>query len=349
MLFLIVTFLLSLAPNPAARAAALVGETTVRPANAIAPSEMDNLKPAFRRPATIPFPADNPYTPAKALLGRMLYYDTRLSGSDALACASCHSPGFAYGDGRAKAIGQDMKPLPRRSPSVINDAWGVLFMWDGRASSLERQALMPVQAPGEMNQPLDRMVGVLSGIAGYQPLFAAAFPGQPITPDTVAKAIATFERTIVSGKSAFDAWVLGDEGALSAAAKRGFVLFTSKARCSACHGGWNFTDDGFHDIGLPDDDAGRGRLFPNVLAMQHAFKTPSLRETARRGPYMHDGSLPTLEAVVAHYNRGGAGRPGQSRLVAPLGLTSEEAADLVAFLRTLTSEPTPGAFPELPQ
>ncbi|MSP01012.1 MAG: c-type cytochrome [Acetobacteraceae bacterium] len=242
-----------------------------------------------------------------------------------------------------------MRPLDRRSPSLINGAWGQRFMWDGRAASLEDQAPGPIQAPTEMNQPLDRLIDILSAIPRYLSLFAAAFPGKPITQGAIADAIATCERTIVSTIAPFDAWIENDAAAFPQPARRGFALFNTKARCASCHDGWRLTDNGFQDIGLPDNDEGRGRLFPHVIKMSHAFKTPGPREIARRGPYMHDGSLPALEAVVAHYDRGGGGRPGQSESIAPLGRSPEEQADIAAFLRTLSSDVRPGFVPDLPR
>jgi cytochrome c peroxidase len=200
-----------------------------------------------------------------------------------------------------------------------------------------------------MNEPIDSLMQKLGAIREYGSLFAAAFPHQPMTPAAVADAVATYERTIVSAQAPFDAWIEGDSSAIPAAAKIGFTLFAGKARCGLCHCGWRFTDDGFHDIGLPDDDIGRGRLFPRVRKMQHAFKTPGLREIARRGPYMHDGSLATLEDVVAHYNGGGADRPSRSELVAPLQLSAEEQSDIVAFLTSLTSPVAPDLVPSLPR
>ena len=200
-----------------------------------------------------------------------------------------------------------------------------------------------------MNQPLDRMILTLSAIRQYEPLFSVAFPQQTITPTTVADAIATYQRMIVSAAAPFDAWIDGDEAAIPDAARRGFVLFNTKARCASCHDGWRFTDDGFHDIGLPDGDLGRGLLFPSTVSLQHAFKTPSLRDTTRRGPYMHDGSLPTLEAVVAHYNQGGERRPSRSELIGPLGLSVDEQRDLVALLQTLTTPARSGFTPALPR
>ena len=189
----------------------------------------------------------------------------------------------------------------------------------------------------------------LASIPEYKPLFDAAFPGDRMKVATLAKAIATYERTVVSERAPFDAWAEGNEKAISEEAKRGFALFNGKAQCSACHEGWNFTNEGFQDIGLPSEDVGRGKFLPGVIKMQHAFKTPSLREISRRSPYMHDGSIATLEGVVDHYNYGGVDRPSRSDLMKPLGLTAQEKADLVAFLKTLTSDLSPTAVPVLPR
>jgi cytochrome c peroxidase len=328
---------------------ALVGETRSVPLDHVPLTSFETSKTQYRRPETIPFPASNPYTMEKAILGRMLYYDPRLSANGAVACVSCHNPGFGHADGVAKSIGQRMRSMTRKSSGVANTAWGQSFMWDGRAVSLEEQALMPIQSETEMNEPLDGLIHILAGLPGYKVLFVEAFPNRLLSTETVADAIATYERTIVSAVAPFDRWIEGDASALSDAAVRGFDLFTTKAGCASCHGGWRFTDDGFHDIGLPDDDEGRGRYLPQVEKMRHAFKTPSLREATLRGPYMHDGSLPTLESVVAHYNQGGVQRPSQSELVVPLGLSAEEQADIVAFLRTLTGPISSNFVPALPR
>ena len=197
--------------------------------------------------------------------------------------------------------------------------------------------------------PLDHLMQRLSGIPDYKPLFEAAFPREGMTPKTLAKAIATYERTVVSERAPFDAWIDGDEKAISEEAKRGFALFNGKAQCMTCHEGWNFTNDGFQDIGLPSKDVGRGEFAPGVIKMQHAFKTPGLREITRRAPFMHDGSLATLEQVIDHYDSGGVDRPSRSDLMRPLGLTAQEKSDLVAFLKTLTSNLTPTAAPVLPR
>ena len=329
--------------------AALVGETkqiSLQPRNA---PGTDALKSLYRRPATIPFPKDNPYTPEKAALGKKLYFDTRLSVTSAQSCGSCHSPSFGWGDGLAVGVGYGMQKLGRHSPTVVNAAWGGIFMWDGRLATLEEQALGPIQAAGEMNMPLDQLMKHLGSIPEYKPLFVKVFPEEGMTPKTLAKAIATYERTVVSERAPFDAWIEGDEKAISEEAKRGFAVFNVKAQCAACHEGWNFTNDGFQDIGLPSQDVGRAQFVPGVIKMEHAFKTPGLREIARRAPYMHDGSLATLEQVVEHYDHGGVDRPSRSDLMRPLGLTVQEKSDLVAFLQSLTSNLAPTAAPVLPR
>jgi len=329
--------------------AVIVGETRRVDLGAKAPAGVDAMKALYRRPSTIPFPKDNPYTPEKAALGKKLYFDTRISVTSAQSCASCHSPGFGWGDGLALGVGHGMAQLGRHSPTIINAAWGSIFMWDGRLANLEEQALGPIQSPGEMNMPVEKLMQRLAGIPEYKPLFEAAFPNEGMKIPTLAKAIATYERTVVSERAPFDAWIEGNEKAISEEAKRGFALFNGKAQCSACHEGWNFTNEGFQDIGLPSEDVGRGQFVPGVIKMQHAFKTPSLREITRRSPFMHDGSLATLEAVVEHYDHGGLDRPSRSDLMKPLGLTAQEKADVVAFLKTLTSDLSPTSVPVLPR
>ena len=312
-------------------------------------SSIEKLKADYRRPESIPFPKENPYTAAKAALGKSLYFDSRLSGANVLSCSSCHSPAYGWGDGQPRGIGHGMKPLGRRSPSIVNAAFGQVFMWDGRAASLEEQALGPIKTDVEMNMPIGELIEKLKGIAEYPPMFKAAFPGEDMSLENVAKAIATYERTVVSGRASFDAWIDGDEKAISAEAKRGFVLFNAKANCASCHSGWNFTDDSFHDIGLPDSDVGRGKFLPAIVKMQQAFKTPGLREINRRSPYMHDGSMVTMESVIDHYNDGGIDRPSRSAQIKPLNLTKQEKADLIAFMGTLTSEMDPTTVPVLPR
>ncbi|MGI9505113.1 MAG: cytochrome-c peroxidase [Geminicoccaceae bacterium] len=308
------------------------------------------LKAAYKRPASIPFPEDNPFTEAKAKLGQVLYFDPRLSRSNMQSCASCHNPSFAWGDGLPKGVGDNMHELGRRSPTILNAAWSEALMWDGRFETLEEQALGPIEAAVEMNMPLDELIKKLGEIEGYPPLFAAAFDGDTeITPDRIAMAIATYERTVISGEAPFDRWIKGQRRAMSTSAERGFQLFNGKARCAACHSGWRFTDDSFHDIGLADEDIGRGAELPSIVKMQHAFKTPGLRNIDQRAPFMHDGSLGTLAEVVEHYNDGGIQRPSLSDDMKPLGLTAQEKKDLVAFMEALTSDDDPVTYVQLPR
>src|SRR5882724_5979473 len=294
---------------------AIVGETRHLGVEQKAAAGIDAMKTQYRRPASIPFPKENPYTPLKMELGKKLYFDTRISVSSAQSCASCHSPAFGWADGLAVGVGHGMAKLGRHSPTIVNAAWGAIFMWDGRLADLEEQALGPIQSPGEMNMPIEVLMERLTTIPEYKPLFATAFPGTGLSPKTLAAAIATYERTVVSEQAPFDVWIEGNEQAISDEAKRGFVIFNTKAQCSTCHEGWNFTNDGFQDIGLASVDVGRGQFLPGVIKMKHAFKTPGLREIARRSPFMHDGSIATLEQVVEHYDQGGADRPSRSDLV----------------------------------
>ena len=333
------------------QAAAIVGQQGAaeiqRPVSV--PRTLDQTKAEYHRPETIPFPPTNPYTLEKAVLGKKLYFDTRLSSGNLLSCASCHNPAFGWGDAQPKAIGHDMKVLARRSPSIVNAAWNQALMWDGREATLETQALGPIATAAEMNMPFAVLTERLAGIGEYNLLFTAAFGTDAIMAQNVAKALATFERTVVSASALFDSWIAGDEKAISEDAKRGFAVFNTKAGCAQCHSGWNFTDDSFHDIGLDSPDLGRGKLVPDTLKLQHAFKTPGLREIARRAPFAHDGSLPTLEAVVDHYDRGGIERPSRSDIIKPLRLTAQEKTDLVAFLQTLTGRAEPMSIPLLPR
>ena len=328
--------------------AAIVGQTRLVDVLVVA-ADVDSVKAAYKRPEDIPFPKENPYTLKKAQLGQQLFFDRRLSDSSAQSCASCHDPGFGWGDGLPVGVGYRMAKLPRRSASIVNAAWGAVYMWDGRAATLEDQAKLPIQSPIEMNMPMEALVKRLALLPQYNQLFGAAFPNEGLTVKSLTEALATYERTIVSGRAPFDAWIDGDERAIPEQAKRGFVIFTTKGHCSSCHEGWNFTNDGFQDTGLPDADAGRGQFLPRVAKMNHAFKTPGLREIASRGPYMHDGSLGTLEQVIDHYDSGGVDRPSRSDLIVPLGLTAQDRLDLVAFLKSLSSNLTPTTLPMFPR
>ena len=309
---------------------------------------LEELKEKYRRPPTVPFPAHNAHTREREALGKALFFDPRLSQSNAASCATCHNPALSWGDGRPLGVGFAGQSLARRTPTLVNLAWTELLFWDGRAAGLEAQALQPIMSAKEMNQTLDQTIAKLQKVEGYRRLFEQAYPGEGITGPTIAKALATFERTLVSGPAPFDAWIAGSDDAISASAARGFLVFNTRANCAACHSGWNLSDGGFHDIGLPSGDRGRGALLP-LRVMQHAFKTPTLRNVARRGPYMHDGSLATLWDVVEQYDRGGETRPSLSKEMRPLGLSTRDKADLVAFMETLTSAEPVIPAPELPR
>jgi cytochrome c peroxidase len=247
-------------------------------------------------------------------------------------------------------VGAGAKILGRHTPTILNLAWTEPLMWDGRKETLEDQALGPIEAAVEMNMPVAKVVERLRAIDGYRPLFAAAFPDRKgeISGETIGMAIATFERTIVSNKAPFDLWIEGKEDAIGDAAKRGFRLFNGKANCAACHSGWRFTDDGFHDIGLASPDTGRAQIVPDVPQLKHAFKTPGLRNIAERAPYMHDGSVASLAETIRHYDTGFIDRESLSPNMRRLGLNAREVDDLVAFLLTLSSKDDPIPVPALP-
>jgi cytochrome c peroxidase len=306
-----------------------------------ADGDLAAIKATFRRPAAIPFPASNPYSPEKRALGETLFNDKRLSSDGSIACATCHEPQKGFSDGRVTAVGVPGRPLARHTPTLWNLAWAGPVFWDGRARSLEEQVSGPITAPDEMAQPLDRLIARLRADRAYQRAFARAFPRDPrVSEDNLRKAIATYMRTLVSPVTRFDRWVEGDAAALSADEVDGFRLFTGKAGCANCHSGWAFTDYAFYDVGLPGDDRGRGAVL-RLEAAEHAFKTPSLREAGRRAPYMHDGSLADLAAVVRHYVEGITDRPTLPGDLKRITLSASERAALVAFLGTLTHEGDP--------
>ncbi|HYF00639.1 MAG TPA: cytochrome c peroxidase [Planctomycetota bacterium] len=310
--------------------------------------------PAFLGPLRPPAePADNPSTPEKVELGRMLYWDPRLSGNGALSCATCHNPALGWGDGLPKSIGFGHKVLGRGAPTVLNAAYYNMQFWDGRAATLEDQAKGPIEAAGEMNAKAADVVQRLNAIAGYRERFQKVFGG-PATFDTIAKAIAAFERQVVDLDSPFDRWARGDDKAMTEPQKRGFDLFVGKARCATCHSGPALTDNRFHNIGLTDGDVGRMAVTKDEKDFG-AFKTPTIRNAAITGPYMHDGSLKTLREVVDHYEKvvNLPEKPkGLSIFMLPFKLTEEEKADVVEFMKALTADKRPPGIdvvPQLPQ
>ena len=304
-------------------------------------AELAALKAKFRRPAGIPFPASNPYSARKRALGALLFRDKSLSADGSIACASCHDRAKGFSDGRVTAVGVPRRALARHAPTLWNLAWAGPVFWDGRARSLEEQAAGPIIAPDEMAQPMDKLIARLSARRDYARAFARAFPADPrVSEDNLKKALATYERTLVSPPTRFDRFVAGADEALLPQEIEGFRLFAGKAGCANCHTGWAFTDYAFYDVGLASEDRGRGAVL-RLEQAEHAFKTPSLRETARRGPYMHDGSLATLDEVVRHYASGITDRPTLPPDLRRIALDASEQAALVAFLRTLTAEGDP--------
>ena len=303
-------------------------------------------------PAGLPpvsHPKDNLPTEEKIALGKQLYFDGRLSVDNKVSCATCHDPAKGFSNGEQFATGIEGKKGGRNSPTVINAALQQFQFWDGRSKSLEEQALGPVQNPIEMNMTLDVLLPKLNEIEGYKRQFQKVF-GTDVTSEGIAKAIAAYERTILSGDAPYDRFKAGDKTALSESAQRGMKLFFNKANCVACHAGPNFTDNGFHNIGLPGNDEGRS-VISKSGGDKGSFKTPTLREIAKSGPYMHDGSLKTLEEVLAHYIKGGTPGPQLDEELFPLKLSADEAADLVTFLKEgLSSSSYPAhTAPELPQ
>ncbi len=318
-------------------------------------SEEFNLKKTkkeFVRPTQIPYEDDNKYSKDREILGKDLFFDPRLSGSNSISCATCHNPSFSWADGLAKGMGHGHKELGRHTPTILNLAWTEKMMWDGRFSKLEGQALGPIGSEAEMNMKIEGDKGLaekIKAIKGYLPLFEKAYPGQPITPELIAKALAVFERGVISGESPFDQWIKGDEKVISDEAKLGFKIFNTKANCVACHSGWNFTDDSFHDIGIDDQDLGRGK-FLKLTSQQHAFKTSGLRNINLRSPYMHNGKKETLEQVVDFYDIGGTvKRESLAAEVKPLNLSTEEKRAIVHFLNTLTAKDKAVELPILPR
>ena len=308
----------------------------------------DALKQAYRRPGTIPFPETAAYSPQMATLGKMLFFDPRLSGAQNLSCASCHNPSFGFEVPVPGAIGSANTPLARKANTILDAAWSTSLFWDGRAKSLEDQAVGPITTPAEMNGKFPEIVGRLKDVSEYATWFDRLFPGSGVTKENLLTAIATYERTVVAGEAPFDRWVDGDETAISASAQRGFDLFNGKAGCSNCHTGWNFTDNKFHDIGLSTDDIGRGKYEPGNPKAQYAFKTPGLRNLSYRAPFGHHGQFPDLESIIAFYGAGGINRPSKSELMKPFDVSDAETQDLLAFLRSLTAEKTETALPNLP-
>lgn len=296
-------------------------------------------------------PPDNPLTIEKINLGRQLYFDGRLSADGTVSCATCHAPDKGFSDGRPTSTGIKGQVGGRNAPVTINRLFSQEQFWDGRSPSLEDQALGPVQNPIEMGNTLERMVATLSATQGYREQFRRVF-GTDVTAAGVAKAIAAFERTLVCGNSAFDRYEDGDDAALSESEQQGLQLFREKGNCVRCHTGFAFTDERYHNIGVgfdkPNPDLGRYTVTKKE-SDKGAFKTPTLRNITASAPYLHDGSAKTLEDVITFYDKGGTKNPHLSNEIKPLRLTTQEKADLVAFLKSLSCPDLQVAAPALPK
>ena len=311
-------------------------------ASAQQPDAIAALKAKFSRPRFVPHPADNAPSPAKIALGKRLFEDKELSATGTVACASCHDPKLSFTDGEVRGKGITGRRLARHTPTLWDVAFSSLLFWDGRAANLEEQVRFPVEHKDEMGGTLANAVERFSRHESYVRAFAEAFPEDPhISARNIGRAVGAYERTLVSPPTRFDQWVAGDASALSPAELNGLQIFTGKGRCIACHTGVSFTDHNFYDIGLPGTDLGRGKELGLPVA-NHTFKTPTLRELAWTAPYMHDGSLATLEDVLRHYESGGVRRATRSKdLPKSLKLTDNERSDLIAFLQSLSSDAPP--------
>lgn len=339
--------------GPAAFAAAQGGRDgnlPALPADSL-PQEIDLELVPLGFPGRPAIPADNPLTMEKIRLGRRLFFDPVLSNNGTIACASCHDPRHGMATEDRLAVGIRAQVGTRNAPSLVNRAWGRSFFWDGRAESLEQQVMGPLLSESELGGDIDGVLRRLKADPDYVLQFAAAFPeaagvesGDPaewaVTTQNIARAIASFERTLLSGDSAVDRFRDSRFTALNPSARTGMWIFESRGRCWVCHSGANFTDEKFHntgvDFGNPDRDRGR-EIATSRAEDRFRFKTPSLRNVALTAPYQHNGSMASLEEVVAFYSRGGApDDPGLDPEIQPLHLTPGEQAALVEFLRALT-------------
>jgi len=297
------------------------------------------------RPSEVPQPEDNKMTPARVELGKLLFFDVRLSSDNDISCATCHHPDRGWTDlvPVSKAVGHKHFVGPRNTPTVLNTAYQNRQFWDGRARTLEDQALGPIEAGVEMAMPLEKLIPKLNAIKGYLPLFEKAYPGEGLTKVTLAKAIASFERTVVSTESPFDKYIKGDKKAMSQNAIDGFETFKDKAHCVNCHDGFNFSDGSFHNIGLQDGELTGKELgrynVKNRAAWYGVMKTPTLRDITKSYPYFHDGSVKTLEEATVLCASGGRfehGVKNKSQDMKDRKLTREEVDNIVSFMKALT-------------
>lgn len=294
-------------------------------------------------PPSPPVPSEDLETPSKAALGKTLFFDPRLSVNGSISCAFCHVPTAGYADPKQVSLGVGGKRGGRNAPSVLNSAYFPLQFWDGRAGSLEEQAIGPLTNPVEMaNHNYRSIVARLRKIHSYRVAFYRVF-GAGISIDRIGQAIAAFERTLVTPDSPYDRYMMGDRNALTPAQKRGFAVFRGKGRCVTCHNGFLLSDKGYHNLGVPQTgplsvDVGRYAVTHDP-ADKGRFRTPTLRNVALTAPYMHDGAFRTLGEVVDFYDRGGGKSPFvKDALIVPLHLSKQEKSDLVSFLESLSGE-----------
>jgi len=329
------------------------GETTTpapaAPRERVQSGSMTIELPAGLQAGSAYVPDENPMAAEKVTLGRLLYFDKRLSKDDTVSCATCHDPSHAWAEPRKTSIGVGGKVGARNAPTVINRLFSKEQFWDGRGADLEDQAKGPLVNPIEMAMPSHAaVVEKVRAIPGYPPLFTSAFGTPVVTIDRIGQAIAAFERTVVAGNSSYDRYQAGDKAAMNASAVRGMAVFNGKGNCVTCHAGFNFTDESFHNLGVgmhaKSPDAGRVKV-SNAKSETGAFKTPTLRNVAQSAPYMHDGSEATLVDVVAYYDRGGNPNPYIAKEMRKLDLTDGERQDLVAFLEALSGDVTPVEVP----
>jgi len=324
----------------------------------------EEVKAAIGHLGPVPVPEDNPLTAAKVSLGEKLFNDNRLAGDGSLSCRTCHLPDHGFAVAAALGPAYPKQQERRNSPTLVNVAYNLPLIWDGRAGSLDKQALGPLRNIIHMNNDADLLIEQLKTDDEYPAMFEQAFGQGQMTPQNMGRAIASYERTLVFDDSPLDRYMDGETGALSDAGKRGLALYMGRAGCITCHEGPNLTDNDFHNLGVPDghvtgnpavmatvrfdakrtglerwaeveEDPGREQITKDP-ADRGKFRTMGLRNIEQSPPYMHNGALDTLEDVVRFYNAGGGEHPNKSPLMRPLGLSDREVGDLVAFLKALT-------------
>src|SRR5215510_10790749 len=343
-------------------AAASCASNTEKPAPAAQPAAPPAPTPDIGPLGEMAIPADNPITPDKVELGKKLFFDTRLSKTGMMSCETCHLPEMGWADGKQLSTRFDGSMNTRHTPTLLNAGYYKQWYWDGRAATLEGQVLAAWR--GQMGGDPDAVAMTLNGIDAYKQEFQKVFNG-PATGDNIAKALATFVRTLRSQDSPWDKYQQGDKSAVSDDAVKGFTVFsdTDKANCTLCHLPPLFTDTLFHNVGIgfdkPMPDLGRGKILgdaaekagtkdPNAESMQGAFKTPTLRNITDTAPYFHDGRAKTLDEAVDFMLKGGIKNPHLDEKLKPKMLSKEERSQLMAFLKSLTPEQTPFEKPQVP-